>query len=289
MSERYTETEVLKTVHDLGREVVLRALGISALSHARDATPASPAALDGIFDTQLDISGETLTQMEKSTWNQTLVLKLAHHAEDLVQHCREPEKYGHPVYVIEWDLVIRAKINSALKVISKGRNLDLPAASLLVKRLRAVRAWKAKCRLSIAASEQQTCRKTGDAEGDSSWGFVVFLVDVLRQEGMSDEEDGEEDGEAVRVVLDVDYRRHELRTLFELVDTVQGNNAKGQGGRKFKKRIRISKESKQLPAEGVPRVLLSPAFRSNTPWTSNEHKLEAQLQRYNSLLALDVY
>ncbi|KAJ3717006.1 hypothetical protein C8R42DRAFT_644923 [Lentinula raphanica] len=66
-------------------------------------------------------------------------------------------------------------------------------------------------RQTIATIEQQDCKDKGDIEGSDCWDFILYAVTVLGIDGMSDEEDDEENGEKVKSVLDVDFRRPEFQ------------------------------------------------------------------------------
>jgi len=126
--------------------------------------------------------------------------------------------------------------------------------------------------------EQQACRDNGDQEGDDCWGFILYAVAALENEGMSDEEDGEEDGEAVKEVLDLNFRRQELRSIFRFVDSAMDRTERSQGGRKFKKRVEVSKKTTRRPRDGIPSVFLNPDHRK-TKAEANNDELEAALSR----------
>ncbi|KAJ3831095.1 hypothetical protein F5878DRAFT_510803, partial [Lentinula raphanica] len=119
---------------------------------------------------------------------------------------------------------------------------------------------KFKRRQSIATLEQGECRDKGDVEGEHIWRFILYAVTSLQVDGMSDEEDGEESGQAVKLVLEVGFRREEFRTLFRSID-IRPGVSRSQGGRRFKKRIEISKKAERQPPRGIPSPFLTPRFR----------------------------
>ncbi|KAJ3720333.1 hypothetical protein C8R42DRAFT_736681, partial [Lentinula raphanica] len=116
-------------------------------------------------------------------------------------------------------------------------------------------------RQTIATIEQQGCKDKGDIEGSECWDFILYAVTVLGTDGMSDEEDDDENGEKVKSVLDVGFRRPEFRTLFRSVDA--RDMARGQGGRKLRRRVEVSKVVERQPPRNVPEIFLSPGFRNN--------------------------
>lgn len=132
-------------------------------------------------------------------------------------------------------------------------------------------------RQAIATLEQQACRDNGDQEGDDCWGFILYAVAALGNEGMSDEEDGEEEGEAVKEVLDLNFRRQEFRSIFRFVDSARDGIEWDQSGRKFKKRVDVSRKTTRRPRNGTPSVFLNPDLRAKAE--SNNDELEAALSR----------
>ncbi|KIK58889.1 hypothetical protein GYMLUDRAFT_170312, partial [Collybiopsis luxurians FD-317 M1] len=69
-------------------------------------------------------------------------------------------------------------------------------------------------RLAIALLKQQACQGKKDSKGFNNWGFILYTVTALQIDGMSDEEDGKEDGQPIRLVLDVNFRCQEFQSLF---------------------------------------------------------------------------
>ncbi|KAJ3816678.1 hypothetical protein F5880DRAFT_1463801, partial [Lentinula raphanica] len=117
---------------------------------------------------------------------------------------------------------------------------------------------KLKRRQTIATMEQQSCQQKGDVEGYECWAFILNAVTTLQADGMSDEEDDEKDGEKVKLVLDVGFRRPEFRLLFRYVDN--RDVAKGQGGRRLRRRVEVSNLVDRATPGYIPTFFLSPGF-----------------------------
>lgn len=108
---------------------------------------------------------------------------------------------------------------------------------------------------------------------------------TLQTEGMSEEEDGRDGDGPVKLVLDLDFRRQELRAIFRFVDSALDGMNEGQGGRKYKKRVEISQKSTQRPPEGVPSAFLNSKYRKEDVKAKNVD-LEAMLWRWIWVLYL---
>ncbi|KIK50651.1 hypothetical protein GYMLUDRAFT_252796 [Collybiopsis luxurians FD-317 M1] len=234
-----------------------------------------------ILDSRLDTSGQTVREMGESAWNQTLIFKLARHAEAIVAAADNPQECGLPGQKIEWDNLFKDKIQQILRDIYNARIGHTSRTSSVIKQAQATRAWKFKCRQSIATAEQQCCRENGDAEGEECWGFVLYAVDVLQIDRMSDEEDGEEEGEAVKWVLGLDFCRREFRYLFHRVDSARSTVDQSLGGRKFKRRVETSRKSQRSTPVGIPSAFLSSNSRdANSARDENHDQLEGALLRF---------
>ncbi|KIK52810.1 hypothetical protein GYMLUDRAFT_179728, partial [Collybiopsis luxurians FD-317 M1] len=115
-------------------------------------------------------------------------------------------------------------------------------------------------RQAIAALQMQTCQEKGDKEGEDCWAFIMHTVTTLQADRMSDEEDREVDRKSAKLVLDLEFRHHEFRSLFRMVDSVREKMDKGQGGRKLKRRVEISRKADRPFPKDIPSVFLSPTF-----------------------------
>ncbi|KAJ3831767.1 hypothetical protein F5878DRAFT_667222 [Lentinula raphanica] len=280
-----------KLAGDLVREMIRNSFAATSLEHISELEPVSLDSLDRfricpdqgptLTKAQLDTSGRNLSELKQSPWNQDLIYKIARQAESISQST-DSGSGGvlEPLQPGEWDKLVADKIYRILRKICSHKSPDDTSAA---KHSRSLRVWKMTRRQTIATIEQQGCKDKGDIEGSECWGFILYAVTVLGIDGMSDEEEEEEEnGEKVKSVLDVGFRRPEFRTLFRSVDA--RDMAKGQGGRKRQRRVEVSKMVERQPPRNVPRIFLSPGFRNDSnavPQASIQ--LEADLARYNML------
>ncbi|THU76150.1 hypothetical protein K435DRAFT_617596, partial [Dendrothele bispora CBS 962.96] len=98
----------------------------------------------------------------------------------------------------------------------------------------------------------------GDTERLQFWTEVLQCTQILTADGMSDEEDGEKDGEPVRYVHELDFRHPDLQILFGYLDNIREteNMIFNTVGRKRLCRI----HSGLVQSECAPPVDLPPAY-----------------------------
>ncbi|KAJ3715433.1 hypothetical protein C8R42DRAFT_645832 [Lentinula raphanica] len=283
---------VLDNARKLVRELLLTSFEVGSLSHIRDLEPVARSALES-FDSdpeltpslsgaQLDLSGETLISLKESSWNQSLIYQLARRAQAMAEHSENHEQYELPNEDIHWDNLCKDRIHRILREIHQQRTMNSDISSASAKRQHSVRTWfqKLNRRQKIAVLAEQACQEKGDIEGKESWGFLLYAVGSLQVDGMSDEEDGEEDGNPVRLVLDVAFRRKEFRPLFRFIDSDKAGIEKGQGGRKFRKRVEISKVSHtQRVPSNIRDAFLSPDYRNHGYQEVTEEEVEVHFSK----------
>ncbi|KAJ3816388.1 hypothetical protein EV361DRAFT_955777 [Lentinula raphanica] len=267
-----SKSAVLKNASDLVKETILTSFEVGSLTNGvRHSEPVSPSALEefncnpeqtlNLSRAQLDLSGETLISLKESSWNQNLIYQLARRAQAVAERSETRNLYLLPKEEISWDELVKDRIHRILREVHHQRTTD---SDISKKRSRSVRLWKHNRRQSLAVLAGQACQEKGDTEGEDSWGFLLCAIGSLQVDGMSDEEDGEEDGNPVRLVLNAAFRRKEFRPLFRFIDSNPAGIEKGQGGRRFKKRVEIAKEvspSRKL-LNTIPSAFLSPAYQS---------------------------
>ncbi|KIK52574.1 hypothetical protein GYMLUDRAFT_251070 [Collybiopsis luxurians FD-317 M1] len=116
---------IAKRANSLARELLTRSLGVNALKWAHTVEPISSAHLQlfradpdaygpSILDSRLDTSSQTVREMGESAWNQTLIFKLARHAEAIVAAADNPQECGLLGQKIEWDNLFKDKIQRIL-------------------------------------------------------------------------------------------------------------------------------------------------------------------------------
>ncbi|KAJ3718814.1 hypothetical protein C8R42DRAFT_643874 [Lentinula raphanica] len=271
-----SKSAVMKNASDLVRETILTSFEVGSLTDICSLEPIAPSALKtfthnpaqtlNLSMAQLDLSGETLISLKESSWNQSLIYQLARRAQAVAEQSENQGQYLLPDNhdEINWDGLLEDRIHRVLREIHQQRTMESGISSTAAKRSRSIRVWKLGRRQSLAALAEQTCEEKGDSEGEESWGFLLFALATLQEDGMSDEEDGEEDGNPVRLVLDVPFRRREFRPLFRFIDSNTAGIEKGQGGRKFKKRVEIAKEVSRphRTINKIPSAFLSPDYQN---------------------------
>ncbi|KIK64578.1 hypothetical protein GYMLUDRAFT_241116 [Collybiopsis luxurians FD-317 M1] len=244
---------------------------------------------------KLDTLGQTAAKAKSSDWNLILISILVDHAKSQAAQARNPIEYSHPDHVVPWEELIASRINRILDDLYRShprgdedsgtvevRMKSRAQANGLASRRQATRLWKFKRRLKQGSIEQGKCNDAGDNEGEQHWEFVVFATSVLEVQGMSDEEDGEENGDAIRLVSDVSFQHREFRSLYCHSDTVGNMGEDGFGipsGCKFKKRVDILESvDRPLPAQ------LPDAFRK-PPSGLHNHDLPLE----SALLSASAY
>ncbi|KAJ3990967.1 hypothetical protein F5050DRAFT_1582207 [Lentinula boryana] len=109
----------------------------------------------------------------------------------------------------------------------------------------------------------QFARNTGNAELKEYWEYALKALNILQHDGMSDEEDVEEDitvdGVAtkrlVRIVKILGYRHESFRGLFEIIDVTRGleDLIFNQSGRSRIPRKRVNIVDLREPPKDLPK------------------------------------
>ncbi|KAE9385235.1 hypothetical protein BT96DRAFT_840966 [Gymnopus androsaceus JB14] len=120
-------------------------------------------------------------------------------------------------------------------------------------------------RLKIAGAMLDVSRTNDDQSGIEFWSFVLRAVTGLTSDGMSDEENGDGDGdETARRVLDIDFRHPDFRELFKKVDNVRKSHPRifNQAGAKYKRRLHVDTMSQRQPPPHLPKSFYRPEYLS---------------------------
>lgn len=109
-------------------------------------------------------------------------------------------------------------------------------------------------RQAIASVMIEVCDEKGNVQGTQFWRDVLEAIDILTAGGMSDEEDGADGNESVKLVKDMDYRHPDFRKLFKEVDNVRTKNPSifRNAGRKRMRRVYVSETTSRPPPPNVP-------------------------------------
>ncbi|KAJ3835963.1 hypothetical protein F5878DRAFT_643916 [Lentinula raphanica] len=159
---------------------------------------ADPEQGPTLSDPKLDTSGTTLLQLKSSSWNQALIYKIAQQAESVIENTSSG---GTKVERNELDKLVADRLYRILRKIYDHKTSDVLDEVLTIAPVVTTKQFPQKLtrRQRIAAMEQQSCRQKGDLEGYECWSFILNAVTTFQTDGMSDEEDGEEDGEKPKV------------------------------------------------------------------------------------------
>lgn len=108
----------------------------------------------------------------------------------------------------------------------------------------------------------EVCEEKGDAQGAQFWRDVLEAIVVLTVGGMSDEEDGTDGNERVRLVKDMDYRHPDFGELFKHVDNVRIKNTSifRNVGRKRIRRVYVSEMTSRPPPPNIPSSYYRPEY-----------------------------
>lgn len=118
--------------------------------------------------------------------------------------------------------------------------------------MRLIQKWDQ--RRAIASVMIQVCEEKGEIQRAQFWREVLESVEILTVDGMSDEEDGTEGDESVRLVKVLDYRHPDFRKLFKKVDDVRMKDSSifRNTGRKRLRRVYVSEITSRPPPTNIP-------------------------------------
>lgn len=116
----------------------------------------------------------------------------------------------------------------------------------------------------------QVSHERNDRSSEEFWNYILQLLNTLKHDGMSDEEDADQvvtrsgvtEVEPIKQVLVLKFQNPYFRGLFELVDKAKGlkDMVFNQSGRVPMKRIRVDTVSSRQPPKGLSRNFLHPEF-----------------------------
>lgn len=129
--------------------------------------------------------------------------------------------------------------------------------------------------MSVAATMCAVCRERLEEDALMFWQFVLRCLAILGDGGMSDEEDGDENGERIKLIRALMWRNPYFRELFALLDSAPDMERQlwSQSGRHRLRRVvtdRPPLHSRPIPKD-LPRSFFSPAFLDSLHF---EHQIE---------------
>ncbi|THU83955.1 hypothetical protein K435DRAFT_688540, partial [Dendrothele bispora CBS 962.96] len=120
-------------------------------------------------------------------------------------------------------------------------------------------------RQNICAVMQGVSQDLGNAAELQFWTSIQESLEQLGTAGMSDEEDGREGSEMIKVVTAPDFRHADFQKLYRFVDEVRFSRPQyfSQVGRKRMKRVQSAGTIKRTPPTGLPQAFLDERYLQN--------------------------
>ncbi|KAJ3831961.1 hypothetical protein F5878DRAFT_500939, partial [Lentinula raphanica] len=119
----------------------------------------------------------------------------------------------------------------------------------------------------------RVCQERGDQQGLNFWEYVVLVVGILKQDGMSDEEDGEVPmtvggmtrNHAIKKILVVHWRHPWFRDLFRIVDSAPAVEQVlfHRAGHSRIIQLPVNEVTYRAPPTGLPMSVFRPEYLEN--------------------------
>lgn len=254
------------------RDLVYEALGVKGLSDSHRLTSVDPQRLQKwlkgdktlgpkLHRTYLDFAGETVPDIMKNEWNQSLVYILHKAAQQILSNADVAPHFGGAGVKYDTKDLARtriyrfalysynaravgqetpearlARITSAYertitknKKINVRHNVRLTPSIILLLVLNIFQ--KRRVRSMLATLMIDISKERGEADSQAYWEYALDLIETLGHHGMSDEEEGVEEitlpgGRtreiSINRVLLMDWRHPAIRPFFEELDKTKG-------------------------------------------------------------------
>ncbi|KAL1697921.1 hypothetical protein EV121DRAFT_274774, partial [Schizophyllum commune] len=279
---------VRESVASLTRSVLRDALGVAHLKDAwrqhcsqaqldafkSNSTAAAPNVTSGAL--RLDDNGNRLAELKSSPWNcaaiSLLVKKLQVKAKEYAVQARMEDWNG-----VDWDEEVTSRIHAVLADMYRAKQPDFSKdvdsqmtlkydKHLARSSRRRVRQWKFDTRLAVAHNMLRAARVLSELDQADAvsiaqiqlptWEEAVIAMELLDVDGMSDEEDGRDGDEAVRLVYDVAFRSPRLRRFLLALDEAREAETAifTTVGRRRRRRVYVEEMYDREPPTGLPSV-----------------------------------
>ncbi|KAL1657727.1 hypothetical protein GGF50DRAFT_29792, partial [Schizophyllum commune] len=233
----------------------------------------------------LDTSATTLKAMKNSPWNEAIIHVLVLEVSQLAgQHAALSQwEYLH---MIDWESQLRRLVYVILGDYHRARSLSsLESPESIHARMEAhysrhlsqrvgrrIREWKYDVHCAVAASMVQAGRVLLEADSDAVvsrardqlpwWEEACRALELLTQNGMSDEEDGFDEDEPIRLVRDIKYRNPQVGRFLETLDQARvSETAIFQAvGRSRRRRVKVPLLIEREPPPGLPMSFFRPGY-----------------------------
>ncbi|KAL1724674.1 hypothetical protein EV714DRAFT_222618, partial [Schizophyllum commune] len=249
---------------------------------------------------RLDTSPSTLKEMHDSPWNQAIIQLLATKASQLA--------IDHPA-LRRWDLLsnvdwasqFRRRVYAILGDYRRARPVSPEETLQLVharmestyaqyqdsRMKRRIREWKYDVRYAVASGMAQTGRTLIQSCHDDVaklareqlpwWEEARRALELLTEHGMSDEEEGYEGEEPIRIVKGIKFRNPKLCNFLDTLDDVRAAETDifPAVGRPRRRRIRVPAFSDQVPPHGLPKAFYRPGYlQEHGPFAEEELRVD---------------
>ncbi|KAK1225024.1 hypothetical protein PQX77_012042 [Marasmius sp. AFHP31] len=208
-------------------------------------------------DEHLNLGGNTVKEMRESRWNQMLSFELAQKALSIVPG--EPVFAEYRTSVVTWMRLFDRKFLPVFweKLKAKeSRTKEIKDRSRSTKK-------KFQDRELVALTMQQHCRNSGDPSDEIVWSYIIRSLREFGEDGMSDEENGQQDGKEVKFVHGIDYRHPDFDLLFRIVTDNARKDYPGvfsSAGRDRHPRIPSGRIIQRTPPPGVAENRFRPGY-----------------------------
>ncbi|KAK1221674.1 hypothetical protein PQX77_015504 [Marasmius sp. AFHP31] len=248
----WTRKKQKHQVNRLGREIIREALGSPRnwTAFAREGVTSERLHMfyedpdrygPKLRNTFIDKGADTTREIMALSWNRCLLVRLSKLASQIVSRSRDPYRFRFGEVKIKWKRLLRERLYRIVLAEVQSRPVDETETTrqAYVRYLNQhdkvwercsrtnIRQLKYQLRSRISAIMVVVSRERGDKEAVILWAWVMRAVSNLRADGMSDEENDEEEAQdgqpgVVRKVKVLNWRHPALRELFEIIDKTPG-------------------------------------------------------------------
>ncbi|KAK7434692.1 hypothetical protein VKT23_020056 [Stygiomarasmius scandens] len=208
--------------------------------------------------------------MRDGAWNRAVVKILAIWTNDLVDNTKGlSDRLSGSV---DWAELFRCRFYDIFSDIQAARELGSPDLHAQITTRYEEKKDRSKRRRQLQrkfTTRQQICsimrdhaQKIGKVQDVDFWTATLTAVNLLQDDGMSDEEAVYEDEEQVKVVKRVAFRHDDFTSLFRHVDATprEMKSLFNQGGRKPFRRVFSSESSQRSPPPNLPSTFFRPEY-----------------------------
>ncbi|KAK7434700.1 hypothetical protein VKT23_020064 [Stygiomarasmius scandens] len=292
-----------KARNHLVRKLILHAFGVDAIKDVPKQTPVTAERLalfsqhpdvhgPKLDSVALDVSAPTASEMRSLPWNKELIRKMALKAFEM---SRQPEYATALDEDVDWARILDDRLYRVLLEVQLARDSQEPLHGLDERyKLKKEKAKLRRCLQEKFDRRQQTCsammdfaHKQGDVKDLAFWASLLTCTEVLTVNGMSDEEDGIDAGEVIKLVSELDFRHPDFHPIFSLIDSTRESEDEifTSVGRKRMRRIYTGvTNSDRIPPENLPPSYYRPEYLQHMLLSHDSSVKLAEGNRANLLI-----